>query len=171
MKIGEAKQDFIQTWGKLGVEWGINRTMAQVHALLLVSAEPLTTDEVMEGLKISRGNAHTNLKALIDWGLVFKETRPGVRKEFFVAEKDVWEMARAIAQQRRRRELDPMLKHLEGLLVVEEVKGGEDAKEFKKLISDILSVGKKGNALLDLVLKLDQVTFFQPLLKLLKGSR
>lgn len=170
MNIDQAKHEFIQTWGKLGTEWGINRTMAQVHALLLVSPEPLSTDEIMEQLKISRGNAHMNLKALMDWGLIAKEIRAGVRKEYFSAEKDIWEVARTIATQRRKRELDPLMKALERLLEVEESRKAyeQEAKEFKKLVQDILSLGKKGNALLDLVLKLDQGSFFKPILKLIR---
>lgn len=170
MNIDQAKQEFIQTWGKLGAEWGINRTMAQVHALLLISPEPLSTDEIMDTLKVSRGNANMNLRALLDWGLITRELRPGVRKEHFLAEKNIWEIARVIATQRRKRELDPLMKALERLLIVEETRKGDEqeVKEFKKLVSDILTLGKKGNALLDLVLKLDQASFFSPILKLIK---
>jgi DNA-binding transcriptional regulator GbsR (MarR family) len=169
MNIDQAKQEFVQTWGKLGGEWGINRTMAQLHALLLVS-EPLNTDEIMAQLKISRGNAHMNLKALMEWGLISKEIRSGVRSEYFSAEKDVWEVARTIAIQRRKRELDPLMKALERLLEVDESKKGSEreTREFKKLVQDILSLGKKSNTLLDLVLKLDQVSFFKPILQLIR---
>ena len=88
MQLPEAKQKFIEAWGKLGSEWGINRTMAQVHALLLISPEALTTEDVMESLQISRGNANMNLGALIDWGLIEKRMKRGERIEFFEAEKD-----------------------------------------------------------------------------------
>ena len=68
--LDEAKEDFITQWGAMGSAWGVNRTLAQIHALLIVSSEPMTTDQVMEELQISRGNAHTNLRELVDWGLL-----------------------------------------------------------------------------------------------------
>ncbi len=90
MQLAEAKAKFIADWGRLGTNWGINRTMAQIHALLLVSPDHLSAEEVMEQLAISRGNANMNLRELIDWGLVQKVIVPGERKEFFTAEKDIW---------------------------------------------------------------------------------
>src|ERR1700741_4977652 len=101
MKYNEAKDKFIQTWGTLGSSWGISRTMAQVHALLLISPEPLSTEEIMEDLKISRGNSNMNVRDLIDWGLVYKELKAGERKEFFRAEKDIWKVAKQIIKERR----------------------------------------------------------------------
>ena len=108
-KLHDVREEFIAQWGVMGTQWGINRTMAQIHALLITSADPLSTDEVMEALTISRGNAHTNLKELVSWGLLRIVTRKGERKEFFEAEKDVWEIFRRIVEQRKRRELDPAL--------------------------------------------------------------
>ena len=96
MKLEDAKNRFVQIWGTVGVEWGINRTMAQVHGLLLSSEEALTAEQVMEALLISRGNANTNLRELINWGLVFRENRAGERKEYFYAEKNIWEVAQRI---------------------------------------------------------------------------
>ena len=112
MELDEGKEKFIQAWGTLGSKWGINRTMAQVQALLLISAEPLSAEEIMAGLNISRGNTNMNLRALMDWGVVFKELKPGERKEFFVAEKDVWSIAKQVVIERRKRELEPVLKVL-----------------------------------------------------------
>lgn len=170
MNLTQAKRDFIDTWGRLGAEWGINRTMAQVHALLLVSAEPLCTDRIMDDLTISRGNANMNLRALVDWGLVRSESRPGERKEYFRAEKDAWEMARIIATERRKRELDPLIRALEGLLDVEDNKktDKQEIAAFKQLVEGLVQVGRKGMATLDLVLKIDQSSFFKPLLRLVK---
>lgn len=170
MKLAESRTAFIQSWGKLGVEWGINRTMAQIHALLLVSPDPLDTDQVMEELAISRGNANTNLRALVDWGLVEREHRPGVRREFFRAEKDVWEISRRIVEQRRRRELDPLMQDLEELLAFETARGESkrEARELRRVVKDVRELGLKAGRLLDLVLRLDRSTFFKPLLGLLK---
>ena len=102
MQLDEAKDKFIQAWGSLGSNWGINRTMAQVHALLLITPESLSADEIMGALNISRGNANMNIRALIDWGLVQKELKSGERKEFFVAEKDIWEVARRVMLERKK---------------------------------------------------------------------
>ncbi|MFZ1693694.1 MAG: MarR family transcriptional regulator, partial [Flavobacteriales bacterium] len=108
MTIPEAKDKFIEAWGAFGSAWGINRSMAQVHALLLISHEPLSTEDVMEQLNISRGNANMNLRALIDWSLVRRVLKPGERREFFEAEKDVWKVATHITRERKKRELEPL---------------------------------------------------------------
>jgi len=112
-RLKEVRERFVSQWGVMGAQWGINRTMAQIHALLMTSAEPMSTDEVMEELRISRGNAHTNLKELANWGLVRIVTRKGERREYFEAELDVWEIFRRIVEQRKRREIDPALEVLE----------------------------------------------------------
>ncbi len=112
MEFAEAKNKFVQTWGALGSQWGINKTMAQIHALLMVSAGPLSMEDIMEDLQISRGNASMNLRALMDWGIVYKEFKQGERREFFTAEKDLDELAVKIAQERSKREIKPALKVL-----------------------------------------------------------
>ena len=99
----EGKQQFIHEWGVLGSQWGINRTMAQVHALLLVAANPMCTEEIMNDLQISRGNANMNIRALLDWGLIYKKFVPGERKEFFISEKDMWVIARQVITHRKRK--------------------------------------------------------------------
>src|SRR5476649_1278196 len=128
MELAEAKQKFIEAWGKLGSEWGINRTMAQIHALLLISPGALTTEEIMEALNISRGNANMTLRDLMGWGLIEKQHRAGERKEYFFADKDTWNIARQVAKERRKRELDPVLKILDELSKVE---GDNTSAEFK----------------------------------------
>ena len=112
MNYQEAKNKFVQTWGALGSQWGINKTMAQIHALLMVSPEPISMEEVMDYLQISRGNASMNLRALIDWGIVYKDYKAGERKEFFYAEKDLDELAVKISRERSKREIKPALKVL-----------------------------------------------------------
>jgi DNA-binding transcriptional regulator GbsR (MarR family) len=104
-----ARDEFISQWGAMGTAWGINRTMAQIHALLMVTPNPLTTDEIMADLKISRGNAHGNLRELVSWGLIRSVVRKGERKEYFEAEKDVWKMFCIVMRERRRRELRPAM--------------------------------------------------------------
>ncbi|WP_339833640.1 transcriptional regulator [uncultured Flavobacterium sp.] len=112
MEFKEAKNKFVQTWGALGSQWGINKTMAQIHALLMVSNESISMEDVMEELQISRGNASMNLRALMDWGIVYKEYKAGERREFFTAEKDLDELAVKIARERSKREIRPALKVL-----------------------------------------------------------
>ena len=123
MKLEDAKFKYIQTWGSLATSWGINKTMAQVHALLLVSTKPLSAEDIMEALQISRGNVNMNVRALIDWGIVQKEFVAGERKEFFVADKDIWELFKQITKERKKREIEPVLKVLEDLQQIEESYG------------------------------------------------
>ena len=95
-------------WGQMGSAWGISRTMAEVHALLYITGEPLCTDDIMERLQISRGNASMSMRALLDWGIVERVHRRGDRKEYFKAEGEVWVMFRAIVRERMKREVDPL---------------------------------------------------------------
>ena len=112
MEFKEAKNKFVQTWGALGSQWGINKTMAQIHALLMVSNDLISMEDIMDELQISRGNASMNLRALMDWGIVYKEYKAGERREFFTAEKDLDELAVKIATERSKREIKPALKIL-----------------------------------------------------------
>jgi DNA-binding transcriptional regulator GbsR (MarR family) len=119
----------------------------------------------MEQLKISRGNANMNIRALIDWGLVYKELVVGERKEFFVAEKDIWDVVRKITAQRKKKELDPVIKTLEELSKVEA--SGKEAEAFKKVIGDINSVSSKAEKALDALSKADDNWMARFLLKML----
>ncbi|MDA3613209.1 GbsR/MarR family transcriptional regulator [Polluticaenibacter yanchengensis] len=165
MKLDEAKEKFVQTWGSLATSWGINRTMAMVHALLLTSQQPLSTDEVMEQLAISRGNANMNLRELMDWGIVKKELKIGDRKEYFVADKDIWTVFKHIVKERRKRELEPVIHSLESLKNVED--NNEESKAFRELMDNLLGVTTKANVLLDLAVKSDENWMMNKLLKLL----
>lgn len=153
MDIQEGKQKFIESWGKMASDWGINRTMAQVHALLLVAPEALTADQVMEDLNISRGNANMNLRALMDWGLVHKQLRPGERREYFYAEKDMWAVVRQIIINRKKRELEPMLKVLDEIAGVEE--NCSESESFCAVVRDIRKFSHKANQALDTLIKAD----------------
>jgi len=119
MEFKEAKNKFVQTWGALGSQWGINKTMAQIHALLMVSNEPISMEDIMEELQISRGNASMNLRALMDWGIVYKEYKAGERREFFTAEKDLDELAVKISRERSKREIKPALKVLKEVSTID----------------------------------------------------
>jgi HTH-type transcriptional regulator, glycine betaine synthesis regulator len=100
---------FIRRWGEMGATWGINRTMAEIHALLYITAQPLCTDDVMERLHISRGNASMSLRSLCDWGIIRRLHKRGERREYFESLHDVWEIFSIIATERKRREMDPVL--------------------------------------------------------------
>tara|TARA_B110000459_G_C16344481_1_gene373792 strand:+ start:97 stop:600 length:504 start_codon:yes stop_codon:yes gene_type:complete len=165
--LDEAKYKFIQEWGVLGSSWGINRAMAQIHACLLLSPDSKTTDEVMEELKISRGNANMNMRALIDWGLVFKEFKPGERKEYFYAEKDLWTVMKQIAKERRKREIIPIRDVLAEVSTAQ-VGDSADGKEFKKVTKDIDSIISKFDGLIEMASKSDKNWFLKILSKLVK---
>ena len=108
----KAQDSFVATWGQMGATWGISRTMAEVHALLYITGVPLCTDDVMERLAISRGNASMSLRALVDWGLISRTHKRGDRKEYFGAEQDVWALLQAVARERMKREVQPVLQSL-----------------------------------------------------------
>ncbi|MCB0547538.1 MAG: transcriptional regulator [Phaeodactylibacter sp.] len=166
MTLKEGKEKFIQSWGALGSSWGINRTMAQIHALLLISPEALSAEEIMEELQISRGNANMNIRALIDWGLVYKELKPGERKEFFVAEKDMWEVVKNIIIQRKKRELEPMLRVLDEISSVNPE--SEEAEEFIEVIREIKLFSNKADSTLDTLVKSDSNWFVGTFMKMIK---
>ena len=168
MKLNEARQQFISSWGAFGTHWGINRTMAQIHALLLVSAEPMTQDNIMEELNISRGNTNMNIRELINWGLVERVILTGERKEFFTAEKDIWKVIRLIVKERKKRELDPMLKLLDQLEGVEGDKRDKNVKTFVETVSGIKRLGKQADKTLDMMIKADENWFVSGLIKFLK---
>lgn len=121
-RVQRAIDRFVALWGEMASTWGINRTMAQIHALLYCVEEPLNTDQIMDRLDVSRGNANMNLRSLVDWNLVRKTQRSGSRKDFYVAEKDVWQITARIIEERQRREIYPVqdrLRSCDQLLVDE----------------------------------------------------
>ena len=158
-KLKQARDEFVAQWGALGTQWGINRTMAQIHALLMTAPLAMTTDEVMDDLEISRGNAHTNLKELVAWGLVKAVVKKGERRDFFEAEKDVWQIFTIVARERKRREIEPALAILtkcaedsrsiktpEGIAFHGQMRALEDFVGFASKMSDRISSMKHGLA-------------------------
>jgi DNA-binding transcriptional regulator GbsR (MarR family) len=168
MEWQEAKDKFIQNWGALGTVWGINRTMAQVHALLMISPKALSADEIMEELQISRGNANINIRSLIDWGLVYKELKPGDRKEYFIGEKDMWVVVRQIIVHRKKRELDPMLRVLDEISNSKIPDDSEESIALNKTIRDIKLFSSKADSILDVLVKSDSNWFVGTFLKMIK---
>jgi len=170
MQLAEAKLKFIANWGRFGTNWGINRTMAQIHALLLISPDPLSAEAVMEELSISRGNANMNIRELIDWGLVSKLLIPGERREFFTAEKDIWKVARQIVKERKKRELDLMIPVLKELSEVEGDKKDKAVKTFTDTIHNIRKFSDQADRTLDTMIKADEHWFLGSLVKLFGGK-
>ncbi len=116
IELNQAKKQFILHWGEMGNRWGINRTVAQIHALLHVSPEPLTAEEITATLSVARSNVSTSLRELQGWGLVRAVHVLGDRRQHFDSIKDVWEMFRIILDQRKRREIDPTLEVLKSCI-------------------------------------------------------
>jgi DNA-binding transcriptional regulator GbsR (MarR family) len=166
MELQEAKIKYIQTWGSLATSWGINKTMAQVHALLLVSTKPMSAEDIMETLQISRGNVNMNVRALIDWGIVSKEFVVGERKEFFVADKDIWELFKQITKERKKREIEPVIKVLEELQKVDDTT--DEGEQFKKVLGDLSSVTTSVNNILDKAIKADEHWLLSNFTKIVK---
>lgn len=167
MQLEEAREKFVQSWGTLGSHWGINRTMAQIHSLLLVTKAPLCAEEIMATLQISRGNANMNLRALIDWGLVRKEHKSGERKEFFVAEKEIWEVARRVTAERKKREIEPVIRVLEEVSKVEGDENDPELEEFRNMIRSIQEFVTRLDRLSDMVARSDSGWFYKTLMKVL----
>ena len=168
MKLIEAKQQFISSWGAFGTHWGINRTMAQIHALLLISPDPMTQDDIMEELNISRGNTNMNIRELINWGLLERVLLSGERKEFFTAEKDIWKVVKLIVKERKKRELEPMLQLLDKLEKVEGDKRDKNVKTFVDTVSSIKKLGRQADKTLDVMIKAEESWFVGALMKIFK---
>ena len=166
MELALAKSKYLETWGSLAKQWGINRTMAQIHALLLVAPKPMSAENIMDQLQVSRGNANMNLRALIEWGIVEKKLIPGERREFFVAKKDIWELFKQIAKERRKREIEPVITALEELKTLDDK--SLEGLEFKKIVTEIASVTKKLNKIVDIAIQSDEHWLIGKMTDLLK---
>lgn len=134
-ELEQIKQDYVAQWGALGSQWGINRTMAMIHAHLLVSPTPLTTDDVMDSLAISRGNANTNLRELVSWGLIRSVVVRGERKDYYEAEKDVWKIFCIVARERKRRETEPASQVLQDCIARSQSIKSTEGKELNKQLT------------------------------------
>jgi len=137
MKLKEAQMEFIQTWGSVGSSWGIPRSMAQIHALLLANSEGLSTEEVMDEIKLSRGNVNINLRELINWGLISKQNRLGERKEYFKANHQIWEIAKRIIEERKKREFIPIQNLLRELKSAKFEGEKKEVEHFTKLMKEL----------------------------------
>lgn len=166
MDFQEAKSHFISTWGELGTNWGINRTMGHIHGLLLISPDPLSAEEIMEELKISRGNANMNLRGLVDWGLVYRRSKAGERKDFFTAEKVLWNVFRKTLEKRKTKELNPMLEMIKKISDVD----ADDPKslEFNRFVRDLDAISSAADNALDKLISSDSNLFLNAFVKVMK---
>ena len=131
--LSQAKRQFVLHWGEMGSRWGINRTVAQIHALLHVSAVPVTAEEIASTLSVARSNVSTSIRELQGWGLVRPVHVLGDRRDHFESIKDVWEMFRIIIDQRKRREIDPTLEVLRLCIAETETSDSKDAYTKERL--------------------------------------
>lgn len=169
MNYAEAKHEFIQEWGILGSSWGINKTEAQIHALLLLSPEPLAVEEIMEELHVSRGNVSMSLRSLMDWGIVYKKFKPNERKEYFISEKDIWELATQVAQERQKRELKPVLRMLENVQQMQDSSAAaSDVDTFQTVTSELSKFANQCNKVLNGFVRADKSWFFSKLLRIFR---
>jgi DNA-binding transcriptional regulator GbsR (MarR family) len=148
-RLEAARSNFVQGWGALGS-----------------SEEPLSTDDVMEQLGISRGNANTTLRELVGWGLIRRVVRVGERREYFEAEKDVWTIFRTLARERKRREIEPALALLQQCL--EQTKGLRTAKAFHTKLSELRDFVALANTVLDRIAASEKSKVIPAVLKWLK---
>ncbi len=167
MEYQEAKNKFISTWGVLGTSWGINKAMAQIHALLWISPEALSMEDIMKELRISRGNTSMNLRQLIDWGIVFKETKAGDRKEYFTSEKDVQELARQVAKERSKREIKPVIKVLKEVSSIKN-DSSENTKELIKQTKALYDLVESMDTMIDKVVNQEKNWMTKVLIKFIK---
>lgn len=166
--LEKAQEDFITQWGVLGSAWGVNRTMAQIHALLLISQKPLSTDDVMERLGISRGNANTNLRDLVDWNLIHSVLIRGHRKEYFVAEKEVWKIFCTVVRERKRREVSPALQVLADCESQTENLKSVEAEVFYKQIKALREFVELADSAMDKIASSEQSKVIPAMLKAIK---
>lgn len=142
MNLPPLSQSFVLHFGEMGSRWGINRTVGQIYALLYVSREPQTADDIVDKLGVSRSNVSMGLKELQSWRLVKLEHRPGDRRDFYSAPEDVWQIFKTLAEERQRREVDPTLSMLRDALLetagsTEDAYAQERMRRMHELIEQI----------------------------------
>ena len=135
-KLSPVQQKFVLHWGEMGTRWGINRTVAQIHALLFLSPKPLCAEEIAETLAVARSNVSTSLKELQGWGIVRLSHVMGDKRDHFESMKDVWEMFRLVLDERKKREIDPTL-HMLRECIAEAGKDKETDEYTTKRLRDL----------------------------------
>jgi HTH-type transcriptional regulator, glycine betaine synthesis regulator len=155
-----AQDQFILEWGRMSSSWGINRTMAQIHALLFVAGKPLTVDEIMQRLLISRGNASMSLRDLMDWGIVRRFRRPGERRDTYQSETDAWQMFARVVRERKRREIDPTARAIrECIAMLPDASESDEQLTFRNRLQGLLEVFDLLDAVYQQVFSTDNAFF------------
>lgn len=178
----QAIDQFVLLWGEMASAWGINKTMAQIHALLYAESDPLDTDAIMKQLSISRGNANMNVRSLLHWQLIQKVHYKGERKDFYTAEKDVWNIVAILIRERHQREIEPIKQNLTDTLAffeegsIDEPNEAEFKERLDNFIEFLEMFDRFTKALLPYINK-KNLTFLKHLVKLaeahqsLKGNK
>ena len=128
--LSQTEQQFVLHWGEMGTSWGINRTVAQIHALLFISENPLHAEEICEALAVARSNVSTSIKELQGWGIVKRVHVLGDKRDHFASLKDVWELFRVVLNERKKREVDPTLSMIRDCMI--EADGDKETSEYTK---------------------------------------
>ena len=152
-EIQDTIKDFVCKWGNIASNWGIPKTMGQIHGLLLISHKPLNADEIIGKLELSRGNVHTQLQQLLEWKLIYKVARSEDRKDYFIAEKDMWRLFLTVVDIRKKLELQPLLELMNEQST--DHMNCEMGKEFEKVIKDISAFSNRTNQMLETLKKID----------------
>lgn len=165
MTLSEGKEKFICEWGSLCMNWGVNKTMGQIHALTLISTGAVTCEDIMETLQLSRGNVNMNVRSLIDWGLVKKVAKTGERKDFYEAEKDFWKVFKLIIERRKKRELDPLTEMLNKMSCIEAQ--CPDSDEFCKTVRELKAYTKKADTTLQAIINSEENWVIKKILQII----
>lgn len=167
MHLSPTMQKFVLHWGEMGSRWGVNRTVAQIHALLYLSNEPLNAEQISDTLGVARSNVSTSLKELQSWGLVKTSHKMGDRRDHFDSHKDVWDIFFVILEERKKRELDPTLTTLREC-VLDAENDNQTPAETKARIEQTLEFLEQSTGWFDQVKRMERST----IIKLLKlGSK
>ncbi len=157
--LQRTRNQFVRRWGEMGATWGISRTMAEIHALLFITGKPLCTDDVMQQLEVSRGNASMNLRQVVNWGLARRTHVRGDRKEYFISDQSAWEMFETITRERHRREVEPIIETIDDCrsdlaqaMDALDSKQKATAEEYDRRLKDIQDFISAMNALLNIVM-------------------
>ncbi len=166
MEFCDAKGKFIKAWGELATDWGVNKTMGLIHGTLLISDKPISVDFMMSSLNLSKSNVVINLRALQDWGLVFKVSEQGERKDYYIAEKNTWNMFLNIVEKRKKKELEPLKLLLDDMKKVSP--SCQESKELCNIIKELDHFTKKVDGVLDKLVKSESSFLLQSFIKMVR---
>lgn len=166
MEFDDCKDRFIETWGELGTNWGISKSMAQMHALLLLSPQAIKVEQIMSKLNISAGMVSMNLRNLMDWGLIYNTSVEGERCEYYIAEKNLNLIFKRILEHRKKKELDPILSQMK--IISKCACTCDESKELVRITNEISEYAGKADKLLEVMIKTDSHWLFNSLMKVMK---